>query len=313
VSGHCESTLCATNFGDCNGRGSDGCETNLRTDALHCGTCPNACGPGFTCTAGACVSGCPAGNVFCGGACTDPTRDEAHCGATAPCTGGSSGAVCALDAVCTGGVCASSFILPGGDVTTATMPRTVTYRIDTAAAATIYYTLDGTTPGASPTTLSGPVPLTLSLADGVTVRWYPQYGGGATGPIESYRHATAATAQNNLGVVGELLNMNSQGPVISVTAGTAISATINVQYWRSNSSGYCPGCVVFTQLVFNGAVASCVGSTGTVWPGVMSNARAFTMTAPTAPGRYPVYLSQALDFSCQPISGGQIVGWVFVR
>lgn len=36
-------TICRPGFANCNGRATDGCETNLGNDVRHCGTCGNAC------------------------------------------------------------------------------------------------------------------------------------------------------------------------------------------------------------------------------------------------------------------------------
>ncbi len=49
------SSVCSPNFGDCNGDGTDGCETDLKTNASHCGKCLNACGDGGTCVGGTCT------------------------------------------------------------------------------------------------------------------------------------------------------------------------------------------------------------------------------------------------------------------
>lgn len=47
---------CATGTDDCNGLATDGCEVDLRTDAMHCGRCRNACSGGMVCEAGVCRS-----------------------------------------------------------------------------------------------------------------------------------------------------------------------------------------------------------------------------------------------------------------
>jgi len=50
----CGVASCMTGFGDCNRTTGDGCETDLSSNASHCGACGNACSPGRTCTSGIC-------------------------------------------------------------------------------------------------------------------------------------------------------------------------------------------------------------------------------------------------------------------
>src|SRR5207247_478165 len=62
---------CNGGYGDCDGIASTGCETNLNTNATHCGTCPTVC-PSYpnsspTCAAGACGIACSAGFGDCDG------------------------------------------------------------------------------------------------------------------------------------------------------------------------------------------------------------------------------------------------------
>ena len=43
VSGRCQIESCISPYDDCNNEPEDGCETNLRTAAAHCGACGNEC------------------------------------------------------------------------------------------------------------------------------------------------------------------------------------------------------------------------------------------------------------------------------
>lgn len=52
VAGAC--TACPTNFADCDGVASNGCEADLRTSTTNCGTCRFACGSGVACHGGIC-------------------------------------------------------------------------------------------------------------------------------------------------------------------------------------------------------------------------------------------------------------------
>jgi Regulator of chromosome condensation (RCC1) repeat len=45
---------CIDGFGDCNADAADGCETDLATNAAHCGACGIACAGGISCVEGAC-------------------------------------------------------------------------------------------------------------------------------------------------------------------------------------------------------------------------------------------------------------------
>jgi hypothetical protein len=59
TSGACAVATCDTGYQDCNGDGSDGCETNQDKDPSHCGDCFQDCilanGPDWLCDAGTCV------------------------------------------------------------------------------------------------------------------------------------------------------------------------------------------------------------------------------------------------------------------
>ena len=110
--GVCAVGSCLAGFADCNGSATDGCETNLQLDPVHCGTCatqcvqePNAVAP--TCTGGSCAVGtCAAGYTDCNKTLSDGC--EVHTSAdTANC--GGCGKACSLPNVqgytCTGGTC----------------------------------------------------------------------------------------------------------------------------------------------------------------------------------------------------------------
>ena len=53
--GLCIVSGCTTNYGDCNGKGDDGCEVDLRFDDNNCGSCGNKCPSGTKCSLGQCT------------------------------------------------------------------------------------------------------------------------------------------------------------------------------------------------------------------------------------------------------------------
>src|SRR6185369_5155442 len=81
---------CATDYANCNNQPSDGCESNLKTDVNHCGTCPVACSTtgtttaGTACSSGVCAPNCKGTLLACGtpqNGCTfDSATDENNCG-----------------------------------------------------------------------------------------------------------------------------------------------------------------------------------------------------------------------------------------
>jgi hypothetical protein len=64
LDGRCRLT-CRAGFGNCDGNGANGCETNLSTSPTNCGVCGSPCTPAHAtaaCVAGACAVGaCLAG------------------------------------------------------------------------------------------------------------------------------------------------------------------------------------------------------------------------------------------------------------
>ena len=76
VTGTCELVGCESGRGDCDLVSANGCETNLQSDVLNCGTCDRACpyresNSTATCTEGTCGLVCDDGRRDCDG---DPTN-----------------------------------------------------------------------------------------------------------------------------------------------------------------------------------------------------------------------------------------------
>ena len=109
VMGRCSFT-CPVNTGDCDGNTANGCETNLRSSAMHCGMCGNACtapaGSTAFCSLGVCTLTCTAGNGNCdmntaNGCETDLRTSVMNCGSCGnACPSGPSGT-----STCASGVC----------------------------------------------------------------------------------------------------------------------------------------------------------------------------------------------------------------
>jgi len=121
--GKCGYTACEAGFEDCDANPSNGCETDIGSDAEHCGSCAHVCSPGLAnvaapaCKASVCAyTTCLDGYGDCDG---DPTNgcetnlstDPAHCGACGKgCAGQFSHVALAF---CGGGVCGWKGCQPG--------------------------------------------------------------------------------------------------------------------------------------------------------------------------------------------------------
>ncbi len=116
AAGECDYDMCQANFGDCDSERSNGCETAIDNDPLHCGQCDNDCAnAGFEnvsmaiCTEGACdYDNCAATHGDCDNdqtnGCEQSLDDMNHCGGCG--TLCDPMAVLNVDnATCTGGQC----------------------------------------------------------------------------------------------------------------------------------------------------------------------------------------------------------------
>jgi hypothetical protein len=80
--GNCLIGQCATNYADCNGVSSDGCEVSLLSNVNNCGYCGHVCSGGQMCVNGACTTSCSGGSLrVCNGQCVDISTDFNNCGA----------------------------------------------------------------------------------------------------------------------------------------------------------------------------------------------------------------------------------------
>lgn len=114
--GQCGIAGCNSGFGDCDGASFDGCEIDLRSDALNCGRCANLCSlPNATpmCLNSACaIAACAPGYTNCNNQALDGCEvntngDPRNCGGC--------NVVCPVNApACVAGVCKANSYLPVG-------------------------------------------------------------------------------------------------------------------------------------------------------------------------------------------------------
>jgi hypothetical protein len=107
--GRCAVGACASDFGDCDGNATNGCEADLRSALAHCGACGMGCASApnslVVCAARSCQRVCATGFADCDGnasnGCEVDTRtSNAHCGGCGMACANVGGAV-----ACTAGAC----------------------------------------------------------------------------------------------------------------------------------------------------------------------------------------------------------------
>ncbi len=271
--------------------------------------------------------------VRCGGACISPITDERWCGASLTCSGASAGTRCESDELCAAGSCRSNFILPNGEgIAWGSPEETVTYRIAAPTAAyqswmgDVYYTLDGSRPGSSPTTMRdflGPGgAVTVELGDGDTLRWSIEVYGSLSYrfPEQRFTHRRDPSASTRAGVLpfGLTLRVYSEvslGSAGIVEPGDSLEATAPARMWRGPTAGTPLQYVVSVDGV---GVIGCEPYTGGAFPGTSVGEMPFSFTAPTTPGIYAVraaVTSRAggcAPLATHPAGDGVMIGWLVV-
>ena len=114
--GTCRIESCVEGYADCNGKYTDGCETDLLSDASNCKACNAACSTALVCRDGTCsTASCSDGYANCdnnpSNSCrTNTLRDVQNCGSC-----GNSCSTTNGQPSCVGGVCSMSCNSGWGD------------------------------------------------------------------------------------------------------------------------------------------------------------------------------------------------------
>jgi hypothetical protein len=337
VMGMCQ---CPTGFVNCGGTCVD---PNTNRDFCGAtGTCMGAnagrvCPVGQICIGGACGSTCGTGAVLCGGNCVDPQSNRAFCGARADCAGPNAGRACTATELCIDGECRyfeppqsySSVLVDAPFAGERSAFRPIDATVGGIRPATIYYTCDGSipAPGMGTTRVATNVLITPVGANNCRqLRWFADYGP----PFGRERviHARTVRVLNtdpmmiSFGMLADAVRINSRGPVAVLRPGESFVLELTQQYWASGGSGYCPGCILQSNLSMDSDNAqgfvsiACVSYAGIRYPGI-TIPRRVTLTAPTRPGRYALREQVTLNFGCNTgggaYPGGGAFGYIIVN
>ena len=150
--GTCQIAGCFSGFDDCDKVVANGCEIDLTTDPLHCGSCAKACptsGGTPVCVARVCkYSACAAGFGDCDGSgrCLTPIHDDvANCGACGTTCTTAHGTPKCTATTCGIASCASGFANCDASVATG-CERSMSIDQNTCATATVLTASGGATP-----------------------------------------------------------------------------------------------------------------------------------------------------------------------
>lgn len=218
------------------------------------------------------------------------------CGASDGCGGTCKTGACGGGEACVAGTCVAptkSHLSPGSYAFGSGWAKGITWSIGSEAPATIFYTLDGSTPDGSSASKPAPMDLFLSTS-GTVIKWYAD--DGAKEPtIHSFTANIDTAGQSSYGFIVDKVNLSGKGPVVVVSPGATISGSADYQAW--NSSG-CPMCRF--QLVY-GIGTTSEGCLYDWSPGAWSGASGsgtISVKAPSSAGTYKLNVSYTLQTSC---------------
>ncbi|MDB4928753.1 MAG: uncharacterized protein JWM10_1237, partial [Myxococcaceae bacterium] len=227
TAGACAVGACAAGFGNCDRVAANGCELDLRSDSLNCGSCGRSCAVGQACSNGACVSACPAGTTFCAGGCVSLQTSAANCGAC--------GTRCSATQTCTAGACVGAppdnDTLAGATTLNLSTP-TVEFSADTTNA-----TSQATTPclpaGANQ---SGDLFYRLTLTQREVV--YADTFGGAYDSVLFFTDATGAPIATSRTAGDTVCNDDAEGFCAGQGLNSMVVTVLDPGTWYLVLSGY---------------------------------------------------------------------------
>jgi hypothetical protein len=166
--------------------------------------------------------------------------------------------------------------------------------------ATIYYTIDGTSP--QTTSPSGVGDVSTSWSTGTDVQFFAENACGRSPTFaELYFIDGNVTVQSSFVVYN--VDLGTGSPVAVVAPGAMINATAHLQVWSRMG---CPNC--FQQVVYaveEDPQGCLVHTQPDVFPGQTLDP-AFAVTAPNIPGVYQVYAIIISEFSCNAARGAYL-------
>ena len=221
----------------------------------------------------------------------------------------------------------TTFISPGGSTSMLSTPRAARYTLASPKPATIYYTIDGSTPVMGVDgTLSAQNKVTLGpLPDNTLIRWFGDYGPSFnpeelrsfTASVSTATPTTAGSISEDLAFAINDKDKNTVvynlGPVIIVPRGSRLSLRLNFQAWAAQGSSDKLQYVVSGQGI--GALG-CLDNVQNYGPYPGQALTLFTtFNAPFYPGHYPLVAGVVAQSGCSHAltASGPEIAQIFVQ
>jgi hypothetical protein len=192
----------------------------------------------------------------------------------------------------------TTFISPGGLVSTLTYPRDVKYTLAAPKPAMIYYTLDGSTPvaGTSYTFAAQNKLLIGALPTATRLTWFADYGPSFDPEMpRSFTAVTDPAVPVSAGSISEEVQFGLEsnktvlynlGPVVTVSRLSRVAVRINLQVWTATGGNGRLQYVVSGQGL---GIVGCLDNIQEYGPFPGRHLTLFvTFNAPFLPGRYPL-------------------------
>jgi hypothetical protein len=168
-------------------------------------------------------------------------------------------------------------------------------------AATLHYTTDGSMPTLGSPMATGLVTL-KALPDGARIQWLV----GASTKVNTFDVHVQPALSSALHTIVEHVTFDlSKSPYVTVPPGTKVVGHADWQGWNQDS---CPLCVDQLAVGIDTAEGCIIGGIPGRYPGQKGTSVQFTVTAPAAPGSYPVKIGVVQTFNCMPGARSTAVG-----
>ena len=184
----------------------------------------------------------------------------------------------------------SAFLSPSADDGSIVIAREADFNL-VALDPTVELTAQITVGEGPSKTNKGVGSLTITVSDETTINWRA----GSNPIVHSLKVDVDTTRQDGVGyIVDRAQFVANNKPILATSAGALVDLRVDYQIW---SQVDCPGCI--DQLVLGIAEPTACGeNTPGLWPGETVKDMVFTLTAPTAKGRYAIRSAFNQRYDC---------------